>query len=226
LTRLFVINFKNYLEISADKTITLALAAQKASKNLNLEIVIAPPQPSIANVMQNVDIPVFCQHVDDADIGQSTGFFIPELARSYGASGSIINHSEHRLSYVTISNLVQRLKQLDMTSVVCAQTPNEVAELAKLNPDFIAIEPPELIGSGKAVSRESPKIITDSIKSSTQNSKYTKLICGAGIVDQSDVTAALQLGVEGILVASGIIKSTSWYEKILELGSAFTTTRV
>jgi triosephosphate isomerase (TIM) len=226
LTRLFVINFKNYLEISADKTITLALAAQKAAKNLNLEIVIAPPQPSIAIVMQNVDIPVFCQHVDDADIGQSTGFFIPELARSYGASGSIINHSEHRLSYVTISNLVQRLKQLDMTSVVCAQTPNEVAELAKLNPDFIAIEPPELIGSGKAVSRESPKIIKDSIKSSTQNSKYTKLICGAGIVDQSDVTAALQLGVEGILVASGIIKSTSWYEKILELGSAFTTTRV
>ena len=226
MTRLFVINFKNYLEISADKTVTLALAAQKAAKNLNLEIVIAPPQPSIAIVMQNVDIPVFCQHVDDADIGQSTGFFIPELARSYGASGSIINHSEHRLSYVTISNLVQRLKQLDMTSVVCAQTPNEVAQLAKLNPDFIAIEPPELIGSGKAVSRESPKIIIDSIKSATQNSKYTKLICGAGIVDQSDVTAALQLGVEGILVASGIIKSTTWYEKILELGSAFTTTRL
>jgi triosephosphate isomerase len=113
-----------------------------------------------------------------------------------------------------------------MTSVVCAQTPNEVAQLAKLNPDFIAIEPPELIGSGKAVSKESPKIIIDSIKSATQNSKYTRLICGAGIVDQSDVTAALQLGVEGILVASGIIKSNSWYEKILELGSAFTTTRL
>jgi triosephosphate isomerase (TIM) len=226
LTQLFVSNFKNYPEISADKTVTLALAAQKAAKTLNVEIVIAPPQPSIAIVMQNVDIPVFCQHVDDAKTGQSTGFFIPELARSYGASGSIINHSEHRLSYVTIGNLVQRLKQLDMTSVVCAQTPNEVAQLAKLNPDFIAIEPPELIGSGKAVSKESPKIIIDSIKSATQNSKYTRLICGAGIVDQSDVTAALQLGVEGILVASGIIKSKSWYEKILELGSAFTTTRL
>jgi triosephosphate isomerase (TIM) len=226
LTRLFVINFKNYPEISADKTVTLALAAQKAAKTLNVKIVIAPPQPSIGIVMQNVDIPVFCQHIDDAKIGQSTGFFIPELARSYGASGSIINHGEHRLSYVTIINLVQRLKQLNMTSVVCAQTPNEVAELAKLNPDFIAIEPPELIGSGKAVSKDSPKIIIDSIKSAAQNSKYTKLICGAGIVDQSDVTAALQLGVEGILVASGIIKSNSWYEKIIELGSAFTTTRL
>ena len=224
MTRLFLINFKNYIEISADRTVSLALAAQKAAKTLNVEIVVAPPQPSIAIVKQNVDIPVFCQHIDDAKAGQSTGFFIPEMARSYGAAGSIINHSEHRLSYVIISDLVQRLKQLSMTSVVCAQTPKEVAELAKLNPDFIAIEPPELIGSGKAVSKESPKIIQDSIKSAAENSKYTKLICGAGIVDQSDVTAALQLGVEGILVASGIIKSNSWYEKILELGSAFTMT--
>lgn len=225
MTRLFLINFKNYTEISAERTVSLALAAQKAAKTLNVEIVVAPPQPSIAIVKQNVDIPVFCQHIDDAKAGQSTGFFIPEMAKSYGAAGSIINHSEHRLSYVVISNLVQRLKQLSMTSVVCAQTPKEVAELAKLNPDFIAIEPPELIGSGKAVSKESPKIIQDSIKSAAENSKYTKLICGAGIVDQSDVTAALQLGVEGILVASGIVKSNSWYEKILELGSAFTMTR-
>ena len=223
MTRLFLINFKNYTEISADRTVSLALAAQKAAKTLNVEIVVAPPQPSIAIVKQNVDIPVFCQHIDDAEAGQSTGFFIPEMAKSYGAAGSIINHSEHRLSYVVISNLVQRLKQLSMTSVVCAQTPKEVAELAKLNPDFIAIEPPELIGSGKAVSKESPKIIQDSIKSASENSK---LICGAGIVDQSDVTAALQLGVEGILVASGIVKSHSWYEKILELGSAFTMTRL
>jgi triosephosphate isomerase len=226
LTRLFLINFKNYTEISAERTVSLALAAQKAAKTLNVEIVVAPPQPSIAIVKQSVDIPVFCQHIDDAEAGQSTGFFIPEMAKSYGAAGSIINHSEHRLSYVVISNLVQRLKQLSMTSVVCAQTPKEVAELAKLNPDFIAIEPPELIGSGKAVSKESPKIIQDSIKSAAQSSKYTKLICGAGIVDQSDVTAALQLGVEGILVASGIVKSNSWYEKILELGSAFTMTRL
>lgn len=226
MTRLFLINFKNYTEISAERTVSLALAAQKAAKTLNVEIVVAPPQPSIAIVKQNVDIPVFCQHIDDAKAGQSTGFFIPEMAKSYGAAGSIINHSEHRLSYVVISNLVQRLKQLSMTSVVCAQTPKEVAELAKLNPDFIAIEPPELIGSGKAVSKESPKIIQDSIKSAAQSSKYTKLICGAGIVDQSDVTAALQLGVEGILVASGIVKSNSWDEKILELGSAFTMTRL
>jgi triosephosphate isomerase len=108
-----------------------------------------------------------------------------------------------------------------MTSVVCAQTSHEAAEMAKLEPDFVAIEPPELIGSGKAVSKESPEIIKDSVKSTDKYSKSTKIICGAGITDESDVRTALQLGVEGILVASGIIQSSCWYEKIFELSSGF-----
>ena len=46
------------------------------------------------------------------------------------------------------------------------------------------------------------------------------MLCGAGIVNKSDVTKALELGADGILVASGIIKSSSWYHKIEELSSA------
>jgi triosephosphate isomerase len=45
---------------------------------------------------------------------------------------------------------------LGMTSIVCAQGPQEVVEISTLEPDFIAIEPPELIGSGRAVSKENP----------------------------------------------------------------------
>jgi triosephosphate isomerase len=47
------------------------------------------------------------------------------------------------------------------------------------------------------------------------------VICGAGIVDKADVESALKLGAKGILVASGIIKAKSWYEKIHELASGF-----
>jgi triosephosphate isomerase (TIM) len=184
-------------------------------------MIIAPPQASIALVTQKVTIPVFCQHVDDAQAGQSTGFFIPDMAKSFGASGSLINHSEHRLDHQTIGILIQRLRELKMTSVVCARTSSEVAELAKLRPSFIAIEPPELIGSGRAVSKETPKIILDSVNLISEYSKSTKVICGAGIVDKSDVRSALDLGAKGILVASGVIKASSWYEKILELASGF-----
>ena len=120
---------------------------------LKVKTIIAPPQPSLSLVAQNVNIPVFCQHVDDVQAGQSTGFFVPDLAKSYGASGSILNHSEHRLDYYTISKLIQRLRELNMVSVLCARTSSEAAELARLSPNFIAIEPPELIGSRKAVSK-------------------------------------------------------------------------
>jgi triosephosphate isomerase (TIM) len=217
-----ILNFKNYLEISGDKTIELAKAAEKVSNNLEVEIVVAPPQASLWAVTNNIDIPVICQHVDDANPGSTTGFFIPEMAKSYGSVGSLINHSEHRIDMKSIRNLVHMLKKLDLISVVCARTPAEVAEIAKVNPDFVAIEPPELIGSGKAISKEAPEIVSSSVKAVSDNSDSARIICGAGIVDKSDVTKALELGAQGILIASGVIKANSWEEKISELASAFT----
>lgn len=220
MSKIFILNFKNYFEVSGEQTLELALTAQKVVQKLKINLVISPPQPAIALVRKSVRIPVFCQHIDDAPVGQSTGFIVPDIVKTYGISGSLINHSEHRLDHKTIDNLVRRLRDLQMTSVVCTRTPEEVVEIARLKPDFIAIEPPELIGSGKAVSKESPQIISDSISSASKYSNC-KIICGAGITDKNDVRTALQLGVEGILVASGIIKSTTWFEKIFELASAF-----
>ena len=51
--------------------------------------------------------------------------------------------------------MVLKLKELKMVSIVCVKDIAEVKKYVKLNPDFIAIEPPELIGSGKAVSKKS-----------------------------------------------------------------------
>jgi triosephosphate isomerase len=214
LKRPLIINFKNYGEASADNTVTLAKAAQAAAGTTGKEIVIAPPQPSLALICKSIDIPVVCQHVDDAQEGSTTGFFVPEIAKSYGAAGSLINHSEHRVEMPVIKKLVERLAALQMTSIVCARTVDEVAKIALLEPDFIAIEPPELIGSGRAVSKENPAIITDSIKAAGTKSK---VICGAGIVEREDVEQAMELGSQGILVASGIVKAKSWQDKIAEL---------
>jgi len=101
-----------------------------------------------------------------------------------------------------------------MISIVCAREPNEVSEISAFKPDFIAIEPPELIGSGRAVSRENPEIITNSIQVAESRSR---IICGAGIADKNDVAKAMELGSHGILVASGVVKAASWREKIAEL---------
>lgn len=211
-----IINFKNYEEVSADRAIELAETARQVAEKLQIEIVLAPPHPVLALIAKNIEIPVICQHVDDEKIGPSTGFIVPEIAKSYGAIGSLINHSEHRMEMSSIARLVERLRKLSMISIVCAQEPQEVVYLSSLNPDFIAIEPPELIGSGRAVSKENPAIIAKSIEGA---GSHSSIICGAGISDKDDVSKAIELGSKGILVASGVIKASSWEKKITELAS-------
>jgi triosephosphate isomerase len=214
LNRPLIINLKNYEEVSGDNVLKLAKAAYQVAEKSKVEIVIAPPQPAVALVAKSIDIPVICQHVDNENVGPSTGFFVPEIAKSWGAVGSLINHSEHRIETSSIASLVERMRGLGMTSIVCAREPHEVVEIAALKPDFIAIEPPELIGSGRAVSKENPAIITKSIQGAASR---CSIICGAGITDKSDVAKAIELGSHGILVASSIVKATSWDQKIAEL---------
>jgi triosephosphate isomerase len=102
-----------------------------------------------------------------------------------------------------------------MISVVCVKDVSEAAKYAKLNPTYIAIEPPELIGTGRAVSTERPELITKAVQAVRAAKNKTKLLCGAGIVTGKDVRKAIELGSEGILVASGIIKAKNW-NKIVE----------
>lgn len=216
-----IINCKNYLEIAGEKIFQLSEIAQDISERYKIEIIIAPPQNSLFYLSQFIKLPLICQHIDDEKIGPTTGFIIPELAKSYGASGSLINHSEHRMEHASIKNAIERLRQLNMFSVVCASSSMEVGELARFNPDMIAIEPPELIGTGKAVSKVNPSIITESVKEARRYSKNVKVICGAGIVDKTDIQSAINLGSQGILLASGLIKSESWKDKLIEICEGF-----
>jgi triosephosphate isomerase len=221
LKGLIIINCKNYLEVAGEKILQLSEIAKDISNSNKVQIMLAPPQNCLFYLSQSIKLPLICQHIDDEKIGATTGFIIPELAKSYGAAGSLINHSEHRIEYTHIQNLVERLRQLNMTSIVCAATSKEVGELARLQPNMIAIEPPELIGTGKAVSKVNPSIITDSVKEAGRYSENIKVICGAGIVDKTDVQSAINLGSKGILLASGLIKSEAWQDKLIELCEGF-----
>ena len=200
----------------------LSKVSEQVSNDTGVDIIISPPQPALSQVCATVKTPVLSQHVDFSKPGSTTGFMVPEIVKSYGAVGSLINHSEHRIDNIdSIRELVSILKNLQMVSIVCVRTPEEAGTIANFNPDFIAIEPPELIGSGKAVSKENPSIVTKSISAVVERSDSSKVICGAGIVDKADVESALRLGAKGVLVASGIIKAKSWYDKIHELASGF-----
>jgi triosephosphate isomerase len=107
-----------------------------------------------------------------------------------------------------------------MISVVCVKDVQEAAKYAKINPTYIAIEPPELIGSGKAVSTERPELITRAVRAVKAAKNNTKLLCGAGIVTGEDVRKAIELGSKGILVASGIVKAKDWNKIVDEFAKS------
>ena len=216
---MFIINCKNYDEISGGKITKLVKTAHKVSRKYGVKIAIAPPQHLLSQISSS-PIPILAQHVDDAKIGSTTGFVIPELLKKSKVRGSLINHSEHRISSKEIQQLVNRLRKLKMISVVCVKNVAEATKYAKLNPNYIAIEPPELIGSGKAVSKEQPELITRAAIAVKNAKNQTKLLCGAGIVSGEDVKQAMILGSKGILVASGIVKAKNWQKIIEEFAKA------
>jgi len=215
----FIINCKNYEEIAGDKIVKFVKTVEEISKKYKIKIAVAPPQHLIGLVTSS-SIPILAQHVDNAKIGSTTGFIIPELLKKSKVSGSLINHSEHRISSEDIAHIVLKLRELKMISIVCVKDVAEVKKYVILNPDYIAIEPPELIGSGKAISNERPELITKAADAIKTGKNKTKLLCGAGIVSGNDVTRALELGSKGILVASGIIKAKNWSEIIDEFSKA------
>ena len=216
---MFIINFKNYDEISGLRAVKLAKIAEKISKKYKVRIAIAPPQHALSEIAK-YSIPVLAQHLDSANMGSTTGFMVPEIIKKSKVQGSLINHSERRIPEKEIKSLVSRLKKLKMISVVCVKNVNEARKYAKLNPTYIAIEPPELIGTGKAVSKERPEVITKSVIAVKQAKNSTKLLCGAGIVSGKDVSKAMQLGANGILVASGIVKARNWNAIVEEFAKA------
>ena len=216
---MFIINCKNYEEISGDKIKKFIKIAEQVSKKYKIKIAISPPQHLIG-LVANSSIPILAQHIDDSKIGSTTGYIIPELLKKSKVKGSLINHSEHRISSKEIEKLVVKLKELKMISIVCVKDVAEVKKYLTINPDFIAIEPPELIGSGKAISTEKPDLIQKAAKIVNDSKNKTKLLCGAGIVSGEDVAKSIELGSKGILVASGIVKAKNWNKVISEFAKA------
>ncbi|MEM2597614.1 MAG: triose-phosphate isomerase, partial [Thermofilum sp.] len=162
-------------------------------------------------------IPVFSQHVDDVAPGSFTGHITLEAVKDAGAVGTMLNHSERRVRADQVDVVVKRAKQLGLVTVVCTNTPEVTAAMAALGPDLVAIEPPELIGTGIPVSKAKPEVVTSSVDLVKRVNPQVKVLCGAGITTGDDVAAALRLGTVGVLLASGVVKAKDWEKAIRDL---------
>jgi len=205
---ILLINFKTYLEATGKKAVELARKMEMVGQETGVRVGVAPQFCDIEQVAAHVKIPVFAQHLDPITPGAFTGHVLAESVNAAGATGTLINHSERNLKLPEIEKSVERARKVGLTSVVCAGTARLGAAVALFEPDMVAIEPPELIGSGRAVSKESPEIITESVRRIHAVNGQVRILCGAGITTGEDVYAALKLGTQGVLVASGVVKAS------------------
>ena len=216
-TPIIIINFKTYRNATGKNAEILAKECEKASLETKKNVAIVVQDSDLYRVSKKVSIPIIAEHVDNAGLGGFTGKDTFFALKENGAKGVLINHSEDRIPYDTIQILIDKCKEENITSIVCAKDSIESKELAKFNPDFLAVEPPELIGGDISVSTAKPEVIKNTVDNVNSINTDIKVLCGAGVKNGSDVKKAIILGSKGILLASGITKADNPKEVLIEM---------
>jgi len=220
---ILAINYKAYYPHSfGEYALRIARDAVRVSEEFDIDIILAPPFTEITRVVEQVKdsgVKVYAQHADPVKPGAVTGFIPLEGLKEAGVDGVVLNHSEHRLKLADINWLIKHARENGLQTLVCADEPETAGAIAVLKPDMIAIEPPELIGTGIPVSKAKPEVVTKSVELIKSVNKEVQVLTGAGISKGEDVYIAIKLGTVGVLVASAIVKSNNPYEVLKDIAT-------
>lgn len=210
---MIIINFKNYKIGPAvlDLVRKIDIYCNKA--------ILAVPLLEMKEIVKETTLPVYAQHVDYFEPGKSTGYILPEAIKQAGAKGSIINHSEHKLTFSEIKKTVERCRELELKTIICASTLKQTEQIKKLNPYAIAFEDPKLIGTGKSITMQKANTVQKFAKSLEGTGIIP--LCGAGITSGDDVAQALILGCKGVLVSSIVANSQDPEKFLKEIAGLF-----
>ena len=203
---LVIINLKTYQQ--GKKAVELAKKIEKVDKN----IILGVQASDIYEITKATKLKVYSQHVDFFKPGKHTGHIIPEAVKKDGAKGTFLNHSEHPLTFSILKKTMKRCKTLNLKTAVFAKDLTQAKKIKKLKPDYLIIEPPELVGGKVSVSKSKPELIKEIAKK-----LKTKFIVGAGIRTREDVQVAMKLGASGIAISSAITKAKNPGKKLREL---------
>ena len=186
--------------------VEVAAAAAEVADDSGVRVAVAPQAAHLQRVAET-GVETWAQHVSPVDHGSHTGSTLAEAAAKAGAPGTLLNHSERRLKLADIDSALDAAERADLDTCVCANNPEQIGAVAGLGPDAVAVEPPELIGTGTPVSKADPDVVTDAVAAAEAVDDSVDVYCGAGISTGEDLEAAGDLGAEGVLLASGVAKA-------------------
>jgi triosephosphate isomerase len=185
--------------------VAVATAAADVADDTGVRVAVAPQTAHLRSVA-DTGVETWAQHVSPVEAGSRTGSILADAVADAGAAGTLLNHSERRLKLADVDASLRAAERAGLETVVCANNPRQIAAAAALEPDAVAVEPPELIGTGTPVSTADPGVVTGSVEAA-RDVGDVPVLCGAGISTGDDLAAAADLGAEGVLLASGVAKA-------------------
>ena len=213
---MIVVNFKTYASASGAEAEALLKAMEAHADGPATFVAVASAFDLAVLAQQATGVEVWSQHLDPVGLGGFTGWLEPQTAMQRGASGSIINHAEHKVELEHVRSLLEMLPD-DFPVCACAADVEEAKALAALSPTYIAVEPPELIGGDISVTTADPAIVSDTVAAVKAVNPSVRVLCGAGVKNGQDVAKAMELGAEGVLLASGVTKASDVHAVLADL---------
>ena len=101
-------------------------------------------------------------------------------------------------------NLMSGAGTVDILCIVCADSVEEIRQIAELGPNLIVAEPTELIGTGVA---SDMGYVVDTIEAVRKINPDIMVLQGAGISGPDDVANVIRAGAQATGCTSGILKA-------------------
>ena len=201
----FEIGLKAYLW--GKKVLDLAIFANEISQKYKVQIIITPQYVDLSEVAKACpNLHVYAQHMDTLPVGRGVGSVLPEAIKDSGAKGILLNHAEKPLPRDVIERTIRRADEVGLASMVCAGSRDELDAIARMTPNIILAEAPQLIGIGKRSPADQDAIRwTNELVRNIDPAIH--VLHGAGIADDHDVYEIISLGAEATGSTSGILSA-------------------
>lgn len=215
------VNFKTYKESTGENSLNLIKVIEALVREEGVKIIPVVQASDIKEAVEASKLEIWTQKIDAVGYGAHTGAILPEAVFEDGALGTFLNHSESKFTdFDTLSQARARAQDVGLKTLIFASDMTELRKVVALNPDFVAYEPPELVGSkDTSVAKEKPEIIKEAVDIAKENK--LPLVVGAGIKSREDVKKSLELGAVGVAVASSVILAQNPKEELLTLIEGF-----
>lgn len=215
------VNYKTFEEGSGQKAIFLTRILETVSREMHIKIIPAVQLVDLKEIASFSSLEIWVQKIDPFEYGAHTGAVIADTVFEKGAAGTFLNHSESRfLNFDDLIQALNRAKKVGLKTLIFTRDLDELKKVCSLSPNFVAYEPPELIGSTTtSVALAKPEIVSQACKIARDFG--IPLIVGAGVHSRDDVKESLRLGAVGVAVATDIVKAFDPERELKDLTEGF-----